>query len=150
MLLFLCLSTEIDERNLVSLSIRRSNKLSFFARALHREEGYMHNKLRIVLFGVMLLSALVFSVSTATDATAAVFDNSTSSSGSSICMPLSGSSSYWRDFQQGFCDGYHNGLVECQEHRAYGSIRIIGYDQGFRDGYNKGHPLGFNQGRCVV
>ncbi len=110
----------------------------------------MHNKLRIVLFGVMLLSALVFSVSTATDATAAVFDNSTSSSGSSICMPLSGSSSYWRDFQQGFCDGYHNGLVECQEHRAYGSIRIIGYDQGFRDGYNKGHPLGFNQGRCVV
>jgi hypothetical protein len=105
----------------------------------------MHNKLRIIFFGAVLLSALLFSSGMALPAYAATSSSATVSASSTVSMngdahAVTVPQSY-RDYQRGFRAGYNAAVSVCRASRHRPAHlrhrrRESDYEAGFVDGYN--------------
>jgi hypothetical protein len=105
----------------------------------------MHNKLRIILFGAVLLSALLFSSGMALPAYAATSSSATVSATSTVSMNGDAHAvtvpQRRGDYDRGLRDGYRAAVNICRASRRRPPHlrhrrRESDYEAGFVDGYN--------------
>ncbi|GHO51700.1 hypothetical protein [Ktedonobacter robiniae] len=87
----------------------------------------MHNKLRVILFGALLLSAFAFSL---VGTTLPAFSQSLGRSQVTIPQPRT-------PYMNGYRMGYRDAVTDCETSPGYGhAYRPTPKEEGYMDGYN--------------
>ena len=109
----------------------------------------MNQKLRVLLFGTLLLGAFLFAGSLSSQVFAATAVNHASGSTPSFTRPYPDVQNYNRGYRVGFSEGYRYGLKACAEHHyashaPYSPFHLTAYTRGFADGYVAGYNRGLH------
>jgi hypothetical protein len=106
----------------------------------------MNQKLRVLLFGTLLLGAFLLAGSLSSQVFAAPVHNSTPS----FSRPFPDVFNYNRGYRDGFSQGYRDGLQACAEHhyreyqQPHSFLHLTAYTRGYADGYAAGYERGLH------
>lgn len=112
----------------------------------------MNQKLRVLLFGTLLLGAFLLAGSLSSQVFAATSANVGTPS---FSRPFPNVQNYNRGYRDGFSAGYRDGIRACAEHHfgphtPYSFFHLTAYTRGFADGYAVGYNRGLHSCRDYV
>ena len=106
----------------------------------------MNQKLRIILFGTLLLSAFLLSASLSSQVFAASTTANVNGATPSLAKPLPNGPSYAQGFALGYQAGYKSGLTACATHHSWFQPQVFKRPGPFSQGYAAGYAKGFQKG----